>query len=230
MKTPTSIHPSTYRTFSHKLRIALAGVLALTVASACADTFGSGVNAFTIDFVTIGNPGNPVDTGTTGLYFSSYGAVSTTFQMGKYEVSEDMIDKANTLGGLLISKDTRGVNAAATSVSWNEAARFVNWLNTSSGFSPAYNFTLQPGAGGYTGNENLVLWTPIDTGYDASNLYRNANAHYFLPSENEWYKAAYYSGSGDGGVFRRRSRGSGGHHAGWRTEPLRDDGAGRECV
>ena len=33
-----------------------------------ADTFGSGSNAFTIDFVTIGAPGNPVD---TGLYMAA---------------------------------------------------------------------------------------------------------------------------------------------------------------
>jgi formylglycine-generating enzyme required for sulfatase activity len=35
-----------------------------------------------------------------------------------------------------------------------------------------------------------------DAGYNVANLYRNSNAFYFLPSENEWYKAAYYSGSG----------------------------------
>jgi len=173
-----------------------AGLLALTAATVHADTFGSGGNAFTIDFVTIGNAGNAVDTGTTGLYSGPYGAVGSTFQMGKYEISEDMIAKANTLGGLLISKDTRGVNKAATGVNWKEAARFVNWLNTSQGFAAAYKFTLQPGDGGYTGNENLVLWTVSDAGYDAGNLYRNTNARYVLPSENEWYKAAFYSGSG----------------------------------
>jgi|GEM_PF-4234611 len=105
--------------------------------------------------------------------------------MGKHEISEDMINKANTLGGLLISKDTRGVNKAATSVRWNEAARFVNWLNTSQGFAAAYKFTLQPGAGGYTDNENLVLWTVSDAGYDAGNLYRNTNARYFLERRRE---------------------------------------------
>ena len=179
-----------------KLGITLAGVLALTVTSAQADTFGSGGNAFTIDFVNISNPGNANDSGTTGLYFTPYGGVGYEFRMGTYEISEDMINKANTLGGLLITKDTRGVNKAATSVSWNEAARFVNWLNVSSGYAPAYNFALQPGGGGYTGNENLVLWTVSDAGYDAGNLYRNSNARYVLPSEHEWYKAAYYSGSG----------------------------------
>ena len=69
----------------------------LAVTSAHADNFGSGGNQFIIDFVTIGDPGNPVDTGTTGSYFSSYGAVGYTFRMGTYEISEDMIEKANAL-------------------------------------------------------------------------------------------------------------------------------------
>ena len=184
------------KTTSRNLGITLAGVLALTIPAAYADSFGSGGNAFTIDFVAIGNPGNANDSGTTGLYFTPYGGVGYGFQMGTYEISEDMINKANTLGGLLITKDTRSANQPATSVSWNEAARFVNWLNVSSGYAAAYNFAVQPGGGGYTGNANLVLWTVSDAGYDAGNLYRNSNARYVLPSEHEWYKAAYYSGSG----------------------------------
>ena len=179
----------------------------LAVTSAHADNFGSGANQFIIDFVSIGDPGNPVDTGTTGSYFSSYGAVGYTFQMGKYEVSRDMITKANATvgsggGGLGITLNNMtdfGGNIGthpATGMSWNEAARFVNWLNTSQSYAPAYKFTLQPGDGDYTANANIVLWQVGDTGYDASNPYRNSAAHYFLPSENEWYKAAYYSGSG----------------------------------
>lgn len=39
-----------------------------------------------------------------------------------------MIDKANTLGGLGITKDTRGPDKPATDVSWNEVARFINFL------------------------------------------------------------------------------------------------------
>ena len=182
---------------SRSILTASAAVLcAFLVPSAHADGFGSGPNTFTIDFVNIGNAGNADDAGTTGLFSSPYGGVGYEFQMGTYEISEDMINKANTLGGLLISKDTRGVNQAATRVSWNEAARFVNWLNVSSGYAPAYNFAVQPGGEGYTGNEDLVLWTPSNGGYDASNRYRNSSARYVLPSEHEWYKAAYYSGSG----------------------------------
>ena len=154
-----------------------------------ADTFGSGANTFNIDFVTIGNPGNAADT--TGNP-NPAGSVPYAYRMGKFEISEQMIDKANTLGGLGITKDTRGADKPATSVSWNEAARFVNWLNTSTGSPPAYKFALQPGEGGYSANANIQLWTPSDAGYNPNNLYRNSLARYFLPSVDEWYKAAYY--------------------------------------
>ena len=79
-----------------------------------------------------------------------------------------------------------GVNKPAFGVSWNEAARFVNWLNVSTGHSPAYKFTTNGT------NDNLALWNVGDAGYNASNRFRNANARYFLPDENEWYRAAYY--------------------------------------
>ena len=115
-----------------------------------------------------------------------------SYRMGKFEISEQMIDKANALGGLGITKDTRGPDKPATSVSWNEAARFVNWLNTSSGSPPAYKFALQPGEVGYNANANIELWTTSDAGYDPNNLFRNSLARYFLPSVDEWYKAAYY--------------------------------------
>ena len=57
-------------------------------------------------------------------------------------------------------------------MSWIEAARFVNWLNTSTGNMPAYKFN-----GG-----SFELWTPADPGYDPNNLYRNNLAPYFLPA------------------------------------------------
>ena len=174
--------------------ITMLGILGvLATPTSRADTFGSGGNTFMIDFVDVGNAGNANDVGPFG---GPYGGVANIFRMGTYEVSEDMITKANAEGSLGITKDTRGVDKPATSVSWNEAARFVNWMNTSSGFSAAYKFALQPGDGGYSANSNIILWDVADAGYNASNLYRNSNAFYFLPSENEWYKAAYYSGSG----------------------------------
>jgi formylglycine-generating enzyme len=163
--------------------LALAAIPLAPQAKLAADTFGSGANQFTMDFVTVGNPGNAADT-------TGYGSVPYTYRMGTYEVSRDMITKANTVGGLGISMfdmtsyGGNGVNRPATGVSWYEAAVFVNWLNSSTGHTPAYKFS----SGGF------ALWGPSDAGYNAANLYRNSLALYFLPSENEWCKAAYYDG------------------------------------
>src|SRR5262249_10544749 len=135
----------------------LAAAVGLSTSALLADTFGSGANSFDIDFVTIGNPGNPPDANPNPA-----GAVAYTYRIGKYEISEQMIDKANALGGLGITKDTRGADYPATSVTWYEAAKFVNWLNTSRGSVPAYKFD---------GSGNFQLWTPSDAGYDPANLY-----------------------------------------------------------
>jgi hypothetical protein len=148
------------------------------VPHALADTFGSGLNAFEIEFVKIGAAGNPPDANPNPA-----GAVPYEYRIGKYEVSEQMIEKANALGGVGITLDDRGPDFPATSVTWYEAARFVNWLNESTGHHVAYKFDDMG---------NFQLWEPMDAGYDANNLYRNGLAHYFLPSLNEWHKAAYY--------------------------------------
>jgi hypothetical protein len=64
----------------------------------------------------------------------------------------------------------------------------VNWLNASTGNTPAYRFDDEG---------NFQLWQPSDTGYDPSNLLRNARARYFLPNIDEWYKAAFYDPATD---------------------------------
>jgi len=173
-------------------RVALALMIAATAYApsfAGVVTFGSGANQFSMEFVTIGNPGNAADT--TGAP-NPAGAVAYEYGIGKFEVSEDMITKYNanfgTANSLVINHDNRGTAKPATSVSWNAAARFVNWLNTSTGGFAAYNFT----TGGV--EDNIVVWTAADTlDYDATNPYRSKRATYVLPSYNEWYKAAYYN-------------------------------------
>jgi len=153
--------------------------------SAGAVTFGSGANTFNMHFTTIGSAGNAADT--TGSP-NPAGAVSYTYQLGTYEVSEDMITKFNASQSLQITKDSRVADKPATSVSWNEAARFVNWLNTSNGYQAAYNFTS-------TGvNDNIALWSSVAAWQqDGENLFRHKDAHFWLPSMDEWYKAAFYN-------------------------------------
>jgi formylglycine-generating enzyme len=167
---------------------AVCGMLAVALpASAATVTFGTGLNQFTMEFVDVGNTTNLDDTSPAG-----YGGVSYAYQMGTYEVSRGMVDKANApvvagggnLGLTLADMTSSGGNGddrPATGISWNEAARFVNWLNTSQGFQAAYNFQ----TGGP--NDNISLWSSGDAWQlDGENLYRHKDAHYFLPSEDEW--------------------------------------------
>lgn len=163
-------------------------------------TFGSGGNQFMMEFVTIGNAGNTADT--TGDP-NPAGAVGYSFEMGKFEVSEDMITKANSAGSLGITTSSRSANKPATNVTWFEAAKFVNWLNTSQGFQAAYNFD---------GSGNFQLWSTTETWQlDGQNRFRHKDAQYFLPSVDEWYKAAYHNASaGTAGTYFNYPTGSNG--------------------
>jgi formylglycine-generating enzyme required for sulfatase activity len=152
-----------------------------------------------MEFVPIGNPGNAADN--TGAP-NPAGRVDRTYDINTFEVSRAMIEGYNANPGVVgISMDPMtnnggpGANKPATGVTWNEAARFVNWLNTQKGFAPAYKYADS------TITSNLTPWTAADTlDYDASNPYRSKRSNFFLPSFNEWYKAAYYDPSANGGA------------------------------
>jgi len=163
-------------------------LLALVYQSASAtsllETFGAGANAFTMEFVTIGNPNNAADT--TGAP-NPAGSVAYTYNLGKHEVSREQITKANSAGSLGITMHDmsgyggNGLLKPATGISYYEAAKYVNWLNTSTGGTAAYKFV----------SGTFTLWSAGDAGYNASNMFRNSLAKYWLPSSNEWYKGAY---------------------------------------
>jgi hypothetical protein len=170
--------------------ITLAGAIALIVTSAHADTFGSGANSFTIDFVTIGNPGNGDDAGAGGgLYSSPYGGVPYVYRMGVTEAASDWVAKAINLGLTNVIQGGGTGMQPAVNMTWYEAAAFVNWLNTSTGHQAAYQLNGT--------NTALTLWTSAQAWQaGGENLYRHKDAYYFLPSEDEWYKAAYHKNDG----------------------------------
>ncbi len=65
-------------------------------------------------------------------------------------------------------------------VSWYNAIRFANWMNNGQGSGDTET-------GAYT------LLGGTATPSNADSITRNTGATWFLPSENEWYKAAYYN-------------------------------------
>jgi formylglycine-generating enzyme required for sulfatase activity len=161
------------------------------VNTASADIFGTGVNQFNIDFVPISGSTNPA---------SGYGIVNNDYRMGTYEISNDQWTKFKAAYGAVTGSPLTaygsdpyytGTNVPTNNVSWYEAAQFVNYLNISTNHEVAYKFTGTQGTSNYT----LGVWQSGDIGYNADNPYRNSNSFYFLPTEDEWVKAAYWNGT-----------------------------------
>jgi hypothetical protein len=153
-------------------------------ASAAIDnwTFGNGANQFSIDFTTIGNAGNAADP------LTGYGSVGYSYAIGTYDISQNQLQAAENASGQnfgLVGAGGWSGDQPAGFLNWYQAAAFVNWLNTSTGHQAAYDLTYSGGA--YT----MSLWHSGPAGYDPNNPYRNSLALYVLPSENEFYKAAY---------------------------------------
>ncbi len=155
--------------------------------SAQADTFGSGSNSFEISFVQISQTNNATDPASG----SKYGAVPYEYRASIYEITQNMITKASNSGLANVTAGGWSNNQPAATLSWYEAAAFVNFLNTNSGKTAAYNLAWSGSAWSMTLQDASNAWT-----LGGTNLYRNKNAYYFLPSENEWYKAAYYNPAG----------------------------------
>ena len=173
--------------------ILMVAVYVLVVSEVCrADDFGWGLDEFTIDFVTIAGDASSAN-GTAigdGKMFSDPGG---EYRMGMYEISNEQWIKYenNIFSG---PYDAQGAgfffldpDDPVNEVSWYEAAEFVNWLNTSTGHQAAYK------TDGTTGS--FVPWGPGDSGYDAGNPFRNRDAVYVLPAEDEWVKAGYWNGA-----------------------------------
>jgi formylglycine-generating enzyme required for sulfatase activity len=125
-------------------------------------------------FVTIGNAGNAAD-GTTG-----YGAVGYNYQISATEVTIAEMQAATGAGDgdenyWNTSGRTVGSNAPASYVSLYEARKYCNWLTTEDVNS------------GYYGNGGNNMSGLSHDAYAAAN-----GLTYFLPTEDEWYKAAYF--------------------------------------
>lgn len=157
-------------------------------------------SAVTIDWTTVGDPGNPVDP-----LNNRYGRVDDVYNMSKYEVTNaqytEFLNAKDPAGTnslslyVFITGSTKSIDLNSTAapgskyaviagkenkpvafISWLSAARFVNWLNNGQG-----NGDTETGA--YT-------MTPSDP--FALGVVRNPGAKIFLPTADEWYKAAYY--------------------------------------
>jgi formylglycine-generating enzyme len=77
-------------------------------------------------------------------------------------------------------------------VSWGDAARFANWLHNGQPTGPQGFSTTEDGAYYLNGAMSLEALMAVD---------READWRWAIPTENEWYKAAYHKNDGDTGNY-----------------------------
>ncbi|MEN6452140.1 MAG: SUMF1/EgtB/PvdO family nonheme iron enzyme [Thermoguttaceae bacterium] len=179
-------------------------------------TTGVWTGSASLEFVTVGDPGNAADP-STGYVYRRYGSVGYAYQIGKYDVTvgqycqflnavaksdtyalyhSDMARDYATLGiarsgssgnysYAVTGSYSQAANCPVFDVDWGDAARFCNWLQNGQPAGAQGPGTTETGA--YTLNGAVA-----DSALMA--ITRNAGATYVIPTEDEWYKAAFYKG------------------------------------
>lgn len=169
--------------------------------------------AINVETVPVGNPGNANDSDT------GRGSVAYKYRIGKFEVTNfqyveflNAVDQAgaNTLAlysSSMMTDPTGGIslnpsasngekynvklnqgNRPVVYVSWYDSLRFANWLENGQG-----------SAGTESGSYSLAGGEPIPP--NGHNVARNPGAKWVLPSQDEWYKAAYHKNGGVSGNY-----------------------------
>jgi sulfatase modifying factor 1 len=155
---------------------AFAGALIAAIASIVSGSVASGASVY------VNIPGDP----TAPAAPSGYGVVAQDFQISATEVTTTeyaafltatgapngtfKVGQRISLQGSTFVADAGFENHPVVNVNWYDAARFVNWLVSGSTESGAYALN---------GGNVVVPRTP--------------GAAFFLPSVDEWYKAAYFN-------------------------------------
>jgi formylglycine-generating enzyme required for sulfatase activity len=160
-------------------------------------------------YVSIGNAGNADDAATGSLYgavayaykiaqnettISHYAqflnAVAATdtyslYNTGMATSSINGISQNGVSGSFTYSVNPGSGNKPITYVSWFDAARYTNWLHNG-----------QPGGAQDAASTENGAYTL--NGAMSGIIAKNGGAKAWIPTESEWYKAAYYDPNKDG--------------------------------
>jgi formylglycine-generating enzyme required for sulfatase activity len=190
-------------------------VCALVASSAIlrADVFNMPPGLTSLETVAVGNPGNAP--GLTELGHRLCGAVNYVYSIGKFEVTAGQytaflnavaatdtyglyntrmaslpqgcqILRSGSPGTYTYSVAADYANRPVNCVFWGSTVRFANWLHNGQPTGPQGLATTEDGAYFINGTTNAV---------------RKPTATWVLPSENEWFKAAYHKNDGVTGNY-----------------------------
>ena len=180
---------------------------------------GGGVWAdVVIDTVTVGNAGNAPD---TRYETPGYGGVGYVYDIGKYEVTAGqyteflnavaatdayelyntdmwvtgyscMIQRSGSSGSYTYSVAADWADRPVNFVTWGDAARFTNSLHNGQPTGAQDLSTTEDGSYFLDG----AMYN-----YELNAIVRESDATWVIPSEDEWYKAAYHKNDGVTGNY-----------------------------
>jgi formylglycine-generating enzyme required for sulfatase activity len=174
--------------------------------------------AITVDMVTVGNPGNAAD---DRAGYGGYGKVDYSYKIGTYEVTNAQyvaflnavaaddtyglyntnmwsnamgckIERLGTAGSYTYQVAADRANRPVNYVSWGDSARFINWLHNNQPTGAQGLGTTEDGAYYLNGANSIDALGPTA-------IQRKTGAKYFIPTIDEWYKAAFYDPQKAGG-------------------------------
>ncbi len=157
--------------------------------------FATPVRAVTIEWVAVGDTANAADTSTYGSVMAPYRIAETEVTVAQYTEFLNAVAKADPNGLYSPSMDSGSKaiiqrtgdpdsyvytvvagrdDTPVRHVSFLDAARFANWLHNDQPTGPQDATTTEDGA------------------YPTASFIRRPGAKVFIPTEDEWYKAAFY--------------------------------------
>lgn len=175
----------------------------------------------TSEFVVVGDPANRADAARGWDGSSGYGRVPYVFRIGRYEVTyeqhveflnavaktdpnglykhvwgdHELIVRTGNSGDYRYTVEPARARLPVSSITFYDAARYCNWRHNGKPSGPQNASTTEDGAYTMTAPFDLV-WPGTDPFH--GDYGRNFGARFFVPGEDEWYKAAYYDPTKDG--------------------------------
>jgi len=115
---------------------------------------------------------------TNAEYAAFLNAVARKTDVGLFNVRMTGIRRVESDGAVHYEVEDELADAAVMFVDWYDALRYCNWLHNGRPDGEPHASTTESGAYEFSGRASVGP--------------RTSDARYFLPSEDEWYKAAYF--------------------------------------